>query len=58
MKKLKLELEKLDVKSYEVETNTQESRGTVHGAETTSRYCGWTTLEYYLGGTWREELNP
>jgi methylaspartate ammonia-lyase len=55
VKKLKLDLEKLDVNSYEVETNTQQSRGTVHGAETTSRYCNTTQLEYYLGGTWMQD---
>lgn len=37
MKKLKLNLEDLSVKSFEVET-TEEARGTVHGQEATD-YC-------------------
>ena len=54
MNKLKLDIDDLTVDSFELAT-TSEDRGTVHGAEGTdncSQYCGWTSLQYYLGGTW------
>jgi hypothetical protein len=57
VKKLKLNVEDLAVDSFEL-AMAEESCGTVQGAEATndcSQYCGWTRLEYYLGGTW---MNP
>ncbi|HEX6747179.1 MAG TPA: hypothetical protein VF092_07750 [Longimicrobium sp.] len=54
MKKLKLNVEDLSVNSYAV-NEPEGTRGTVKGHETTSQYCGLTSLEYYLGTTWMQQ---
>ena len=53
VKKLKLDVEELSVDSYSV-GEAQMPRGTVRGHETTTQYCGLTSLEYYLGTTWMQ----
>jgi len=54
VKKLKLNVEELSVESS-VMVEAREARGTVKGHETTSQYCGLTSLEYYLGTTWMQQ---
>jgi hypothetical protein len=54
VKKLKLNVEELSVDSYAV-GEPQQPRGTVRGHETTTQYCGLTSLDYYLGTTWMQK---
>ena len=58
MKKLVLNLEDLDVKTFEPAPALDEIRGTVRGAEETdgcSQYCSPTVFEYIWYQTWLQD---
>ncbi|HEU0012485.1 MAG TPA: hypothetical protein VFQ45_02315 [Longimicrobium sp.] len=54
MRKLKLDLDELEVQSFDTTTDPGAPRGTVHGAETDEetceKSCWWGTCELHCSG--------